>query len=85
MSLSDLKQTILHRVPTPQIVESVIDVLIWTGCIGVRGTGGVTYISDCGFKRPYILSLLKDPDAKIIVFHPTLASIISNPNQIPVE
>ena len=85
MSLNDLRQTILHRVETSQTVESVIDVLIWTGCIGVRGTEGVTYISDCGFKRPFIRSLLKDSDAKIIEFHPTLASIISSPKQILVE
>ena len=75
LSLNDLKQTILQRVPTLDIVESVIDVLIWTGCIGVKGIGGVTYISDCGFKRPFIRSLLKNSDAKIIVFHPTIASI----------
>ena len=81
MSLNDLRHTIRQRVTTDQKIEAVIDVLIWTGCIGVQGPTGVTYISDCGFKRPFIRSLLRDSDAKIIVFHPTLASIISNPKQ----
>ena len=79
MSLNDLKKTICQKVTEPPMVETIIDVLIWTGCIGVQGSTGVTYISDCGFKRPYIRALLKDPDAKIIVFHPTLAAIISSP------
>ena len=61
------------------MLEIIIDVLIWTGCIGVQKPPAVMYISDCGFKRPYIRSLLEDSDAKIIAFHPTLAAIISSP------
>ena len=81
ISLNDLRKTIGQRVSEPSVVESVVDVLIWTGCIGVRGTGEVTYISDCGFKRSFMRALLKDPDANVIVFHPTLVAIISNPRQ----
>ena len=80
MSVNDLRRTIRQRVTGSQKIDAVIDVLIWTGCIGVQGPTGVTYISDCGFKRPFIHSLLRDSDAKVIVFHPTLASIISSPS-----
>ena len=79
MSLNDLRETISQKVTEPSMVEIIIDVLIWTGCIGVQKPPAVMYISDCGFKRPYIRSLLEDSDAKIIVFHPTLAAIISSP------
>jgi hypothetical protein len=81
MSLNELRKTIAKRVSDPKTIEIAIDVLIWTGCIGVRGPGGVTYIADCGFKRPYMRALLADPDAKSIVFHPTLASVVSAPRQ----
>ena len=81
MSLNDLRKTINQKVSEPLMVERIIDVLIWTGCIGVQGSTGVTYISDCEFKRPYIRALLKDPEVKIIVFHPTLAAIIASPSQ----
>ena len=82
MSLNDLRRTISQRVVETPVVEAVIDVLIWTGCIGVQTSAGVTYISDCGFKRPYIRALLREADAKIIRFHPTLAAIISSPRQV---
>jgi hypothetical protein len=81
MSLSDLREVIKQRVNDASTVEAVIDVMIWTGCIGIRGQNDVTYISDCGFKRPFMRSLLRDEKAKLIVFHPTLASIISAPKQ----
>ena len=82
MSLNDLRETIGQKVTEPPMVDRIIDVLIWTGCIGVQGSTGVTYISDCGFKRPYIRALLNDSEEKTIVFHPSLAAIISSPSQV---
>ena len=79
MSLHKLRSTIGEKVNSPAMVETIIDVLIWTGCIGVQGSGGVTYISDCGFKRPFIRSLLRDDQQELVVFHPTLATIIGAP------
>jgi hypothetical protein len=81
MSLNELRNSIAKRVSERTTVELAIDVLIWTGCIGVRSPTGVTYISDCGFKRPYMRALLTDPDAKSIVFHPTVASVIGAPRR----
>jgi hypothetical protein len=51
-SLAHLRHVIARKVKDPAVVESVIDVLIWTGCIGVLTGEGPFYISDCGFKRP---------------------------------
>jgi hypothetical protein len=82
MSLGALREVIGLRVAESKTIEAVIDVLVWSGCIGVRTGDGVRYISDCGFKRPYLRALLREPDARSIVFHPTLASIISGPQRV---
>ena len=79
MSFRDLQSTIKRRVQDPNVVERIVDVLIWTGCIGVAAGAGVTYISDCGFKRPYMRALLSDVDANNVVFHPTIAAIVGSP------
>ena len=77
MSMRRLKAAIAQRVTDSSVIETVIDVLIWSGCIGIKRPSGVMYISDCGFKRPYIRSLVNDPDAAVLVFHPTLGTVIS--------
>ena len=79
MSLATLRGTIEERVSMPETVDVIVDVLIWMGCIGVQREENVTFISDCGFKRPYMRALLKDPSAEVIVLHPTLATIIARP------
>ena len=79
MSLATLRSTIEERVSVPETVETIIDVLIWMGCIGVQREESVTFISDCGFKKPYMRALLKDSNAEVIVLHPTLATIIAGP------
>lgn len=80
ISLQSLRSVIATRVGKSADVEGVIDVLIWTGRIGIQKAQGETmYISDCGFKRPYVRSLLNDPMAKVVMFHPTIASLLSGP------
>lgn len=54
-------------------IREVIDILLWTGCIGVQEGEDITYISDCGFRRQFMTAKLKS--GSFIVFHPTLASI----------
>lgn len=72
---SELKIRIGRRVEMSS-VDAVIDVLIWTGCLGVEGPKGATYIGDCGFRRPFIRALMAD-EKNPILLHPTLASLIS--------
>lgn len=85
-SLSALRQVIQKKVNREALVELVIDILIWAGCIGVLTEPGAVYISDCGFKRPYIRALMMRNDkAQSIVFHPTLASIFATPSAAPAR
>jgi hypothetical protein len=50
-SLSKPRQVIQKKVGKEDLVEPVIDILIWAGCIGIITESGIVYISDCGFKR----------------------------------
>jgi hypothetical protein len=86
ISLSKLRQVIQTKVGKEPLVETVIDILIWAGCIGVLTESGIVYISDCGFKRPYMRALMmRDDEARSIVFHPTLASIFATPTAPPAR
>jgi hypothetical protein len=84
-SPSKLRNVIQKKVGKDSLVEPVIDILIWAGCIGVHTDAGTVYISDCGFKRPYIRALIQNDDAISIVFHPTLASIFATPTAPPAR
>jgi hypothetical protein len=84
-SLSKLRQVIQKKVGNEALVESVIDILIWAGCIGVMNGSRTVYISDCGFKRPFIRALIRNEDARSIIFHPTLASIFATPGTAPTR
>jgi hypothetical protein len=69
-SLSTLNAMIAKKVTKPELVQAVVDVLIWTGCLGVRSQGTVFYISDCGFKRPFFRGLITDPGEIACCFTP---------------
>jgi hypothetical protein len=85
-SLAKLRQVIHAKVGKECLVEPVIDILIWAGCIGVLTESGTVYISDCGFKRPYLRALMtRNDEAQSIVFHPTLASIFTTPTAAPAR
>jgi hypothetical protein len=84
-SLAELRRVIASRVHVPETIDAVIDVLIWTGCIGVRNPPRTLYISDCGFKRPYFRALIRNDHDKCIVFHPTLAAIFGTPGSAPAR
>jgi hypothetical protein len=77
-------QVIARKVSAAGVIDSVVDVLIWTGCIGALTAGGPVYISDCGFKRPFLRSLMQG-EGKYVVFHPTLASIFATPATAPAR
>jgi hypothetical protein len=84
-SLSKLRQVIQKKVGKEDLVEPVIDILIWAGCIGIITESGNVYISDCGFKRPYIRALMRNDEKPSIIFHPTLASIFASPGIGPAR
>jgi hypothetical protein len=84
-SMSQLQHVIGKKLADRATIDAVIDVLIWTGCIGVLKAERAVYISDCGFKRPFLRALVQDESERCIVFHPTLASIFGSPTTAPAR
>jgi hypothetical protein len=72
-SLAELRQIIQKKVGKEALVEPVIDILIWAGCIGVLTESGTVYISDCGFKRPYIRALIRPQSQYLSVQNDTIS------------
>lgn len=75
-SISAIHHAIAASSVSQDKVETVVDVLIWTGCLGVETDTGPRYISDCGFRRPFMKGLMQK-HKNHIVFHPTLAAIFT--------
>jgi hypothetical protein len=84
-SLSKLRNVIRKKVTDAATLEAVIDVLIWTGCIGVCTPDRIFYISDCGFKRPFMRAMIHNDEDDYVAFHPTLASIFATPATAPTR
>lgn len=76
--LPELREAIANRVGATQIVERVIDVLLWSGAIGIAQTSeSITYIYECGYKLQFMRSLMdRNPDAEVKL-HPTLGNLVA--------
>lgn len=60
----------------PQLIEKLIDVMVWNGSLGVRVSNGDKYIFNTGYKRQYIASIIRaNPQAELLI-HPTLSAAI---------
>lgn len=81
--LPELRDAISKRTGTPELTERVIDVLLWSGCIGIDpGTGGgIKFIFDCGYQRAFLRTLMeRNPDSEIRL-HPTLSALLATRRQ----
>ena len=77
--LDELRDVIANRVGATSVVERVIDVLLWSGTIGIKpGASPITFIYNCGYKLAHLQSLMRtDPDVEVCL-HPTLANLRAN-------
>lgn len=78
LSLPKLREAVASKVGNADLVEPTIDVLIWTGCIGVRSARGDTFISEAGFKRQFMRALMARESGDCIIFHPTIATVLAD-------
>lgn len=79
--LPELRNAIASRVGATDIVERVLDVLLWSGAIGiVPNSGPATYIFDCGYKLQFLRSLIEKNHKADVKLHPTLSFVISQRN-----
>lgn len=65
------------RVPSSEVAEKLIDVLIWSGAIGVCENGSTRYIFDCGYRRQYLRAVINANASIKLSVHPTLCSTLA--------
>ena len=76
--LPDLRDAVARRVGATKVVERVIDVLLWSGAIGVAPDKDPTFIYDCGYKLQFLRSLIDcNPHAEVCL-HPTLRNLFAS-------
>jgi hypothetical protein len=75
--LPELRDAVAKRVGATQIVNRVIDVLLWSGAIGIAPKANPTFIYDCGYKLQFLRSLIDcNPDAEVCL-HRTLRNLFA--------
>lgn len=75
--IPELKDAIAARVGATDVVERVIDVLLWSGAIGIAVDRAPTFIYNCGYKLQALRSLMdRNPHAEVCL-HPTLGRLFS--------
>lgn len=57
-------------------LQRLIDVMIWSGCLGVSSKAGDKFIFNSGYKRQYLSSLIKADDVPLVI-HPTLCAALA--------
>jgi hypothetical protein len=74
--LPELRDAISNRVGATKVVERVMEVLLWSGSVGIKhSSSAATFIYDCGYKLAHLKSLIHlNPHAEVCL-HPTLAQL----------
>ncbi len=76
LTASKLRYLVAKKLTSAEAVEKLLDVMIWSGCVGVNDGDSVKYIFDYGYKRQYMATLInKDSEAKLEL-HPTLVAAL---------
>lgn len=57
-------------------INRLLDIMIWSGSIGVIEGGAARYIFDTGYKRQYLSVKIKANPQIELVLHPTLMAAI---------
>ena len=74
LTAGKLKYIALSSVTNEPDADILIDVLLWSGAIGVEDQNREKYIYDCGYRKRYLSALIqKNSDLKVVV-HPTLVA-----------
>ena len=73
--IPELRDAIANRVGATDVVERVIDVLLWSGAIGIAADKAPVFIYNCGYKLQAVRSLMdRNPNAEVFL-HPTLSNL----------
>ncbi len=73
--IPELKDTVAARVGATDLIEKVIDVLLWSGAIGIAADQKPVFIYNVGYKLDGLRSLMdRHPHAEVCL-HPTLRNL----------
>lgn len=73
--LPELREAIEKRTGAMGLTERVIDVLLWSGCIGIDSGKGPVFIFSCGYHLSFLrASIDRNPHSEVKL-HPTLSSL----------
>lgn len=73
--IAELHDAVAVRVGATDLVKRVVNVLLWSGAIGLKAGSTTTFIYDCGYALPFLNTLMdKQPELEICL-HPTLARL----------
>lgn len=74
LTAAKVKYVAQRCVKDPSELQKLLDVLLWSGALGVMEKDNAKYIYDTGYKRQYLASLIRNnPDLQIVI-HPTLCA-----------
>ena len=77
--IPELRDAIAARVGATDVVERVINVLLWSGAIGIVVERVPVFIYNCGYKLQALRSLMdRNPDAEVCL-HSTLGQLFAEP------
>ena len=84
--LPELRDAIAERVGATEVVDRVIDVLLWSGAIGIApDSSQPTFIFDCGYKIQFLRSLIdRNPDAEVCL-HETLSYLFRSKPEASIK
>lgn len=76
LTASKFRYIASRRMGSPEMVEKLLDVMLWNGSLGVCDGGVAKYIFDAGYKRQYLAALIRaDPNVPLML-HPTLCAAL---------
>lgn len=83
--IPELKDAIANRVGATDLIERVVDVLLWSGAIGIAADNKPVFIYNVGYKLDGLRSLMdRHPDAEVCL-HPTLCNLYASRSGVPAE
>ena len=75
--VNELKSAIANCVGATDAMLKVIDVLLWSGAMGVSSGGPPVFIYNCGYKLQFLRSMIEGGAGIEFCLHETLASCLS--------
>lgn len=65
-----------RKMSSSEDIIRLLDVMIWNGSIGIRNADESKYIFDCGYKRQYLSSIIRNNKAQSLSIHPTILAAV---------